>query len=689
MNELFYNNLPELLNRDEILNLLDKIKNGDIVAKNKLIKHSLKLVYDIINLKYQNNLYDFDDLFQVGTLSLEKAIEHFDIEKGNDFSRYAYVIINNEIFNYIKNEDKNNSLNLSLDENFYEVKEYINRNNYYDFVDNFINEETKTIINNIINEFPTQEKELVKAYYGFDGKKYSLQELYDKFNLNHSTIYMKLEKTLKKIQKELIKLQIKSKEDINIVTKKRERVIENIKSIYEYFPDKRKEEVDVAISKLTINDLDILYLRYGNDFSTTKLSEKWNNKYNKYFFNDLQIKIKRRIENPERYRIRNNYLIDNNILVDEYLSENDIWEIKLHKKEINDLSKEIIKGDLSKENELIKLCLNLVDYVIEKNFSNVNYEFEELKQIGTLGIAKALLKLKNTVSTNYMNIFEKAIHKEIWLFIKKIDINNNLDVSSIENSYVEVINLKDDVDIFEDYANKEIKMFIRNFLIRLSDTDRKIIEMYYGLNDSKKSLREVADCLNISSSKVFRTVNKLILDLKNELEQNELIEKVNSKNYKIVKNEFMIYDYFLDFDRSVIDEAIKLLDDEDRYILKLRYGDDLSNPVRDLRYSKKDDKIFNERVFKNLKNNIKKIEMNNKNSLYINISNFIKDNSCFQEFTREELSIITLKVNNLSDNDIAIYLNISLSKLLILKEKILLHYNYLSSQINSKYICGR
>ncbi|WRS27545.1 sigma-70 family RNA polymerase sigma factor [Oscillospiraceae bacterium MB08-C2-2] len=75
---------------------LDKIKEGDEAAKNKLIEHNLRLVAHIIK-RYYSNIKDQEDLISIGTIGLIKAVGSFNSEKGTRFATYASRCIENAI----------------------------------------------------------------------------------------------------------------------------------------------------------------------------------------------------------------------------------------------------------------------------------------------------------------------------------------------------------------------------------------------------------------------------------------------------------------------------------------------------------------------------------------------------------------------------------------------------------------
>ncbi|MDI6602383.1 MAG: RNA polymerase sporulation sigma factor SigG [Thermoanaerobacteraceae bacterium] len=100
--------LPVLKN-EEMLELMQRMKNGDKEAREKFIKGNLRLVLSVIQ-RFNNRGECVDDLFQVGCIGLIKAIDNFDINQNVRFSTYAVPMIIGEIRRYLRD---NNSIRVS------------------------------------------------------------------------------------------------------------------------------------------------------------------------------------------------------------------------------------------------------------------------------------------------------------------------------------------------------------------------------------------------------------------------------------------------------------------------------------------------------------------------------------------------------------------------------------------------
>ena len=85
--------------------LLEKSRNGDVVARNTLIEHNLRLVAHIVK-KYYASGAEQDDLISIGTIGLIKAVTTFKSNKGIRLATYASRCIENEILMFFRSRKK-------------------------------------------------------------------------------------------------------------------------------------------------------------------------------------------------------------------------------------------------------------------------------------------------------------------------------------------------------------------------------------------------------------------------------------------------------------------------------------------------------------------------------------------------------------------------------------------------------
>ena len=90
-----------LLSPVEMEMLLRRAKEGDTVAREKLIEGNLRLVLSVIQ-RFDKRGENPDDLFQVGCIGLIKAISNFDPDKQVRFSTYGVPMIAGEVRRYLR-----------------------------------------------------------------------------------------------------------------------------------------------------------------------------------------------------------------------------------------------------------------------------------------------------------------------------------------------------------------------------------------------------------------------------------------------------------------------------------------------------------------------------------------------------------------------------------------------------------
>lgn len=90
------------MSRDETVRLIEKAQAGDKEAAETLVAENMPLVKSIAK-RYKNSV-EYDDLIQLGSLGLYKAIMNFDVKFGVRFSTYAVPMIAGEIKRHIRDE---------------------------------------------------------------------------------------------------------------------------------------------------------------------------------------------------------------------------------------------------------------------------------------------------------------------------------------------------------------------------------------------------------------------------------------------------------------------------------------------------------------------------------------------------------------------------------------------------------
>lgn len=83
--------------------LLQKAQAGDEDARSKVYEANIGLVYMVLE-RFKNNSYEYEDLFQVGSIGLIKAIDKFDFSFQVRFSTYAVPMIIGEVKKFLRDD---------------------------------------------------------------------------------------------------------------------------------------------------------------------------------------------------------------------------------------------------------------------------------------------------------------------------------------------------------------------------------------------------------------------------------------------------------------------------------------------------------------------------------------------------------------------------------------------------------
>lgn len=88
---------------DDILALLGRVHQGDKEARDILVEKNMGLVHSIAR-RFQNRGVEMEDLVQIGSIGLLKAIDKFDLNYEVRFSTYAVPMITGEIKRFLRDD---------------------------------------------------------------------------------------------------------------------------------------------------------------------------------------------------------------------------------------------------------------------------------------------------------------------------------------------------------------------------------------------------------------------------------------------------------------------------------------------------------------------------------------------------------------------------------------------------------
>lgn len=100
--------------------LIERAHNGDKEARDMLVEENMGLVWSIVK-RFNGRGHEIEDLFQIGSIGLIKAIDKFDTSFEVKFSTYAVPMITGEIKRFIR-DDGIIKISRSIKENSWKIK---------------------------------------------------------------------------------------------------------------------------------------------------------------------------------------------------------------------------------------------------------------------------------------------------------------------------------------------------------------------------------------------------------------------------------------------------------------------------------------------------------------------------------------------------------------------------------------
>ena len=104
---------------DKTRELLRLTKEGNEAAREQIILNNVGLIWSVVR-RFTNRGYESEDLFQIGSIGLMKAVDKFDLSYDVKFSTYAVPMITGEIRRFLR-DDGMIKVSRSLKENVYKI----------------------------------------------------------------------------------------------------------------------------------------------------------------------------------------------------------------------------------------------------------------------------------------------------------------------------------------------------------------------------------------------------------------------------------------------------------------------------------------------------------------------------------------------------------------------------------------
>ena len=243
--------------------------------------------------KFSYTEYSRKELVSIGINGIFKAIKNFDINKRINFSTYLTKAITTEILLYMRN-DKINNKNIKSIYNPSKIDEDIllidALSSNIDLENDYIDSEIYRYIDELVKSLPDKKRNVIELYYGFnDNDKMIQEEVGNKLNISKQYVNKILVESIEILKRKLIS------EGIIEIKSEKERKQASYKSIYEYFKDYSKEEIDYAISKLNNYYIELLKLKFWKDFNISD-NKRLDKHENKLFYTGVVRKVKKLIK---------------------------------------------------------------------------------------------------------------------------------------------------------------------------------------------------------------------------------------------------------------------------------------------------------------------------------------------------------------------------------------------------------
>ena len=186
------------------------------------------------------------------------------------------------------------------------------------------------------------------------------------------------------------------------------------------------------------------------------------------------------------------------------------------------------EGDQTARNMLIEHNMRLVAHVVKK-YQCQDYDTEDLLSAGTIGLIKAVNTFDVDKGSRLATYAARCVENEILMLLragkkraKEVSLFEPIgtDKDGETVSLVDVIEMENPKTIDQLILDQDIKELYQAFDQKLTDNEKQVISMRYGLFKGKEhTQREVAGVLGISRSYVSRIEKKAIGKLREEFEK--------------------------------------------------------------------------------------------------------------------------------------------------------------------------
>ena len=201
--------LPPPLTKDRESLLCELLQCGDRAAREELIVHNLRLVVYIAR-KFESSGLILDDLIQIGTVGLIKAVETFSPGKNIKLATYASRCIENEILMVLRKQSSRKGeisleepLNVDWDGNELLLSDLLGTEADA-VVQQVESQSEQATLYACMEELSDRDRYIIAARYGLLGyKEHTQKEVADALGISQSYISRLEKRILKKLKEKI------------------------------------------------------------------------------------------------------------------------------------------------------------------------------------------------------------------------------------------------------------------------------------------------------------------------------------------------------------------------------------------------------------------------------------------------------------------------------------------------------
>ena len=531
-NYIDINTLPKSLLKEENKRLIELMLEGDFDARQKLIESNMRLVPYRVSTRYGSVNYDKEELISIGNLGLIKAVDTFDPAKETALSTYAIKCIDNEIYMFLRKLKKvqkdislSQPVNISSKDKEHHIEDFLS--NGLDIEEEYINTETILRVRELVKKLPPALRETISLYYGFnDGKRYTQEEIAKKANCQQPSIYKRLKKAEKLIKRELEKQEKEKIKDLTPASTKDQNSPKKVASAKkEYKLSGKTTSVKTfyeLLSDFTKEDIDSVINRLSEE-NKSVIMQRYNNGLDR-----PPVKYLDKVINTRFYAILTN--IKGRLI---YMTSDKKTRFKCLYDNFPEYSKEQVDQAISvlddEEKQLILTRYN-------GNFNN-----------------RPTGKLTTQQSNRFYCVTIPKIKRIIIRQEGKDEQANVIPEKNPQKQY----SRKTFYELLSEFSKEDVD----NVVNGLTEENKDVIMQKYNNGLDAPPTKNLDKEIKKRFSSILTNVRRKLTD----------ISKGKKTRFKC------LYDNFPEYSKEQVDQAISVLDDEEKQLVLTRYNGNFNN----------------------------------------------------------------------------------------------------------------